>query len=243
MTDSSRTAIAIIPARGGSKRLRRKNVIDFAGKPMIAWTIAAAREAGLFDRVVVSTDDPEIAEVSRAHSAEVPFLRETAFDDVAPVSLATCATLEQLRRHGVFDFDTVVQLMPNCPLRTASDIREVMSAFRSRQSPFVLSCFRYGWMNPWWAVKLDEQGFPTPIHQAALTQRSQDLPDVFCPTGAVWIARCDALQAAKTFYGPGHTFFPIPWQSAVDIDDAADLEMAHAVLIARTAIQSRYTFQ
>ena len=89
--------IAVIPARGGSKRIPRKNIIGFFGKPLIAWTIDAARESGLFDRVLVSTDDAEIAAIARDWGAEVPFLRDRHADDVAPVARATLRALEQVR--------------------------------------------------------------------------------------------------------------------------------------------------
>lgn len=202
---------------------------------MIAWTIEAAISSRLFERVVVSTDDADIAEVARAHGAEVPFLRDRAFDDFAPVSEATCATLEQLLRHDGRRFYTVVQLMANCPLRGSDDIIAAMNAFRQGRSSFLISCFRFGWMNPWWAVTLDTDGRPTPLHQHRHAMRSQDLPPVYCPSGAIWIARAAALLDARSFYGPDHTFFPLPWQAAVDIDDTEDLEMARAVIAARTA--------
>jgi CMP-N-acetylneuraminic acid synthetase len=232
-------AIAVIPARGGSKRLPRKNVLEFGGKPMIAWTIEAAIGCGLFERVVVSTEDAEIADVARAHGAEVPFLRDQAFDDFAPVSEATCATLDQLAQREGARFDVVAQLMANCPLRGANDIIAAMNRFGQRQSPFLISCFRFGWMNPWWAVTLDAESRPTPIHSQKHEIRSQDLPTVYCPSGAIWIARVADLRDARTFYGPGHTFFPISWQSAVDIDDGQDLEMARAVLASRITNSSQ----
>ena len=222
--------IAIIPARGGSKRLPNKNLLDFGGRPMIAWSILAARESRTFERIVISTDSPEIAAVAETHGAEVPFLRDKAYDDHAPVSAATCATLLQMRKAGEDISGTVVQLMPNCPLRTARDIVAASAAFHRSPTSFQISCFRYGWMNPWWAATLDTEGHPKPIHAAAYKERSQDLPPLYCPTGAIWIAEAEALLRAGTFYGPGYTFLPLPWQSAVDIDDADDLEMARAVL-------------
>ena len=91
--------IAIIPARGGSKRMPHKNIIDFFGQPMISRTIRAANESGCFDRVLVSTDDPTIAEISRSCGAEVPFLRMDKADDISPVSEATLSALAQAEAH------------------------------------------------------------------------------------------------------------------------------------------------
>lgn len=222
--------LAVITARGGSKRLPRKNIMPFAGRPMIAWTIDAARDSSCFDRILVSTDDAEIAEVARECGLDVPFLRQQAADDVAPISQAVVHAVEQCREGLGEDYERVTLLMPNCPLRTAQDIRDAHAAFDSRDASFQLSCFRFGWMNPWWAMKLDHDGIAEPIFPDALTARSQDLPPLYCPTGAIWIARTEALMAAGTFYGPGRIFHPLPWQSAVDIDDAEDFEFAKAVL-------------
>jgi N-acylneuraminate cytidylyltransferase len=225
----TRDLIAIIPARGGSRRLPRKAVIDFAGQPMIAWTIAAAREAGMFDRIVVSTDDAEFAAVGREHGAEAPFLRDRAADDSAPVSEATLATLGQCEQYWNEQYRSVVQLMPNCPLRGAAQITSAVRRFRESGAPFLLSCFRYGWMNPWWAHTIDAKGHPTALFADKTRARSQDLQTLYCPTGAVWIANVKALRDSGTFYGPGHVFFPIDWKAAVDIDDSEDLEMALAL--------------
>ncbi len=221
--------IAIIPARGGSKRIKGKNIVDFFGKPMIAWTIQAAQESGLFDRILVSTDEERTAEVAIAYGAEVPFLRSEFADDQAPVSLATASALQQATDYWGESYISVTQLMANCPLRNAFDIKQAMFRFEELNRKFQLSCFRYGWMNPWWAVELDPEGRPERLFPAAETHRSQDLPDLFCPTGAIWIASAPELLSARTFYGPGHVFEPLPWQSAVDIDDYDDMEFASAV--------------
>src|SRR5690606_40024071 len=119
--------IAIIPARGGSKRIPHKNITEFCGKPMIAWTIQAAKDSGLFDRVLVSTDDQRIAEVSKTWGAEVPFLRASFADDHTPVSEATASALQQAMNHWQESYASVTQLMANCPLRTADDITQAVT--------------------------------------------------------------------------------------------------------------------
>lgn len=221
--------IAVIPARGGSRRLPNKNIMDFMGKPMIAWTIEAAQAAGIFDRILVSTDSAEIAAVAEDIGVEVPFLRNRAHDDYAPVSEATCVALEQCSDELGEQFDLVTQLMGNTPLRTVDDIHNALQHFLEGESPAQISCFAFGWMNPLWSVTLDAEGMPTHLFPDASAKRSQDLPKLYCPTGAVWIAKAKALLASRTFYCPGHRFFPMPWQSAVDIDDEEDLAMAKVV--------------
>lgn len=221
--------VAVIPARGGSKRIKRKNIIDFHGKPLMVWTIDAALNSGLFDAVIVSTDDEEIASIASEAGALVPFLREKHADDITPISVVTAAVLQQLQSKGFGKFDVVAQLMANCPLRDVRDIQNAIHHFESRDVPSQISCFRYGWMNPWWAVKLNEQGEPAPVFQDALKTRSQDLPPLFCPTGAIWVAKPEALEKAQSFYCPGHTFLELSWKAAIDIDDHDDLEMARSL--------------
>jgi N-acylneuraminate cytidylyltransferase len=223
-------AIAIIPARGGSKRIPGKNIIDFGGRPMIAWTIQAALDSGIFNKVLVSTDSAEIAEISIHHGALVPFLRKNNADDMTPASQATLSSLVQAEKHWDTNFDTVVQLMPNCPLRTAKDIRESMNIFTERASKFQISVFRYGWMNPWWAMTVDKVGIPERLFESASQNRSQDLEALYCPTGAIWIAKRESLIAADTFYGPGYRVNELSWLSAIDIDDEGDLAMAQCAL-------------
>jgi CMP-N-acetylneuraminic acid synthetase len=216
--------VAIIPARGGSKRIPGKNIIDFMGKPMIAWTIEAARDSGLFEKIVVSTDSEEIATMARRWGAEVPVLRDSKADDYAPVSEATIRTLQLMEEQGRY-FDEVIQLFAVCPLRNAEDIINAYQYFVNSKSSFLISCFKYKWMNPWWAVTLDKEGHPTWIFEDA-KKRSQDLPELFSPTGAIWIANVEALCNENTFYGTGHVFWEMNWKRAVDIDNYEDLELA-----------------
>lgn len=223
--------IAIILARGGSKRLPHKNILDFHGKPLLAWTIEAALQSGQYKHVLVSTDDPEIAEIARAFGAEVPFLRDSAADDITPSSEATLAALRQAELYWDEQFDAVSQLMANCPLRDAEDITASVRNFMDQGAESQICCFRFGWMNPWWAARVDEQGRPDYLFPEARIARSQDLPPLYCPSGAIWVARRNILTAAKTFYVPTHIFHPLSWISAMDIDDAEDFEMAKACFL------------
>lgn len=219
--------VAIIPARGGSKRIPRKNIIDFNGKPLIAWTIEAALASNKFTKVVVSTDDSEIAEVSKSYGAEVPFLRDNHADDFSPVSEGTICTLQQLAEVGE-TYDEVVQLFAVCPLRTDKDIQEAIQYFEKQNLDFLISAFKYTWMNPWWATTLSEKGEPSWIFEKA-KKRSQDLPELFSPTGAIWMAKVALLLESSSFYGPGHVFWEMNWKRAIDIDNYEDLELAKAL--------------
>ena len=225
--------IAIIPARGGSKRLPRKNIISFNGKPMIAWTIEAALKSEMFSKVLVSTDDDEIRQFSIEAGAEVPFLRQIAFDDHATSSEATLAALLQAEQYWGDTYTSVTQLMANCPLRSSEDIQDAIFHFEQSAAPAQISCFKFGWMNPSWAVQLSPEGKPTYAFPEILKFRSQDLPSFYCPTGAIWISNTNALKHHRTFYAPEHVFYPMHYISAVDIDDQDDLYMAQAFFALR----------
>jgi CMP-N-acetylneuraminic acid synthetase len=221
--------VAVIPARGGSKRIPGKNIIDFMGKPLIAWTIESAIRSGIFKRILVSTDDEKIAAVAAECNVDVPFLRKEASDDISPVSIATISALKQAGKYWNEEYDTVVQLMANCPLRGSGEIVEAYNNFIVNDLNFQLSAFKFGWMNPWWAAKIDSNQKPEFIFPEALKKRSQDLEELYCPTGAIWIARVDKLLKENTFYGSDFKFFPLDWKAAVDIDNYEDIEFAKAI--------------
>ncbi len=218
--------IAIIPARGGSKRIPQKNIRLFEGKPIIGYTIAAARESGLFQQVVVSTDDEEIAEIARKYGADVPFLRDPKLaDDFTPVSAATADALCKLDPVGD-RFEVVAQLMPNCPLRSSSDVNDSYKQFEKSSTESQISMVRYGWQNPWWALQENERGELEPLFKDKMSARSQDLPDLFCPTGAIWWTRTEVLRRTRTFHVERRSGWEIPWQRGIDIDTLDDWKMA-----------------
>lgn len=220
--------IAVILARGGSKRLPDKNKRLFHGKPLVVWSIEAALLSRSFDKVILSTDSQEIAEIGIKYGAEVPFLRDRAFDDHAPSSEATLAALDQAEEYWGESFDVVAQLMANCPLRTSQHVRDGMDSFLQKNVSSQISCFKFGWMNPWWAAKMGPNCSPEWLFPRAILSRSQDLPNLYCPSGALWIAKAQVLRAHKSFYSPNHIFNELDWMSAMDIDDEDDWRMAEA---------------
>ena len=219
---SAASCLAVVPARGGSKRIPGKNLRMLAGKPLLAHTVEAALLSGVFDRVVVTTDDPGIAAVAREYGADVPFVRdERLSDDYVPVSAATVDALERVDSLGEA-YGLVCQLMPNCPLRTAGDIVDSHEQFSATDAPSQVSVVRYGWQNPWWAMRRDDDHVLAPLFEDALSARSQDLPELYCPTGAVWWAQADALRLAGSYYMAGQTGWEIPWERGVDVDTEDD---------------------
>ncbi len=221
--------IAVIPARGGSKRIPKKNIIDFMGKPIIAWTIEAAKKSKLFHRIVISTDSSEIADVALQYGIEVPFLRDDKSDDTSTVTEATLVAIKQAEAHYNEKYDIVIQLMANAPLRDENDINSHFDFFLATNNTFQVSSFRFGWMNPWWAFRIKSDGTHEWMLKKGYGKRSQDLDELYCPTGVIWIANVESLKKSNTFYGPGFGFCEINWKRAVDIDNYEDLEFAKAL--------------
>ena len=226
----AKSAIAVIPARGGSKRIPRKNIKLFDGKPIIAHTVEAALQSRLFSQVVVSTDSEEIALLAEQYGAEVPFLRDARLaDDVTPVSAATVDVVQRL--DATEDrFAYVCQLTPNCPLRSAEDIAKSYTQLLSTDSDSQISVVRYGWQNPWWAMRQNEKFQLEAVFKDQLTRRSQDLPPLFCPTGAIWWAKAAVLRREGTYHVANRTGWEIPWQRGLDIDTEEDWLMAEVLL-------------
>ena len=124
-----KNTIAIIPARGGSKRIPKKNIVDFDSKPMICWTIEAAIQSKKFEHIIVSTDDHEVKRISENCGAEVPFMRKNNYDDFTPVSDVSVESLLNAEEFYGKKFDHVVQLMANCPNRNSKDIINALDNF------------------------------------------------------------------------------------------------------------------
>jgi CMP-N-acetylneuraminic acid synthetase len=230
MVENKNERVAIILARGGSKRIPNKNIIDFFGKPLLAWTIEAALKTNLFETVLVSTESEQIAEISLKYGAKVPFLRNANYDDFSSSSEATLTALKQLKEWNSTDYKTVVQLMANCPLRTSSNILDQLKLYESfSKRKSIISGFKYGMFNPWWAYSKAKDGTYSRIFEnIEKITRSQDLPKLICPTGATWISEVETLYEENTFYSVGYSFYELGWIQAVDIDDESDLLLAKA---------------
>ena len=219
--------IAIIPARGGSKRIPGKNIIDFMGKPLIAWTIEAAQKSQMFDVIVVSTDDNDIAKVAKEYGAKV-YRREKETDDHKTVQESTIEALKDLTYQG----GTVTQLMATCPLRNFKHIKQAAYLYHADDNiKFQLSVSKYGSLNAGWAMcKKSEAGhLIVPIFPDLIKNRSQDLKTAYCPSGAIWMADIEELYKQGTFYGNEISPYLMRHYEAIDIDTYEDLEYAEIV--------------
>lgn len=223
--------IAYIPARGGSKGVPGKNIRNLCGKPLISYTITAARLYGLFDRIFVSTDSAEIAEIARQYGAWVPFLRDASVaGDQTPTIDAVCSDKDKLRMLG-FDFDTFCLLQPTSPLRTARHIAEAVEK-SERSGMTVLSVVPVA-EHPALMKYMDVgTGALTPVLSVAPHLRRQDMPPVYRVNGAIYVSRWSELSPAFDF-AANATGYVMDIQSSVDIDTIHDFEKVEQILVER----------
>jgi CMP-N-acetylneuraminic acid synthetase len=219
---------ALIPARGGSKGLPGKNVRPFLGRPLIARSIDVAKAARNVSRVVVTTDDAEIARVARAAGAEVPFLRPAELaTDVARARDVYVHAIDALEREWGATIDSVCVLQPTSPLRTAEDVDRAIDLFHARQAASVVSvCEMHP--PPGWAKAILPDGTLDAYPGVAATgrNRQEELP-AYAPNGAVFVFRAALLREDVGYYVPGRTFpYVMPKERSVDIDDAIDFALA-----------------
>lgn len=217
--------VALITARGGSKRLPRKNVLPLAGKPMIAWTIEAARQSAALGRVIVSTEDEEIARVSREHGAEVPFVRpaELGLDDSDHVAVVEHA-LDWLAEHEGVEPDHVMLLQPTSPLRTAEDIDACVSIARESGAPAVVSVTA---VSPH-AMRLGDGGTLECFGEVGTPQQP-----LVAPNGAVYLNRVASLRAHRAFIPARSLGYLMPSERSLDVDTQWDFSLAEAALRGR----------
>lgn len=222
--------IAIIPARGGSKRVPRKNIRPFAGKPMIAYAIDAARNSRLFDHIVVSTDDDEIGEIARAHGAETPFRRPAALaDDHTPTVPVVAHALQACEAlHGTVDMACCIY--PGVPFIEPGDLVHGLELLRSGGAAYTFPVASYP--SPIQrALRRDADGTTRPFHPEYAGTRTQDLEPAFHDAGQFYWGTRDAWLAGTGIHTNAKTFVIPEWR-VVDIDTPADWERAERMAIA-----------
>lgn len=229
-----KTILAIIPARGGSKGLPRKNIRELCGKPLIAWTIEQALNAKCLDKIIVSTDDPDIADISKKYGAEIPFLRpkELARDDSPTIDVITHA-LEFFKTQGN-NFDVVILLEPTSPLRKKDDIDKAVAKFIENYDiadSLVGVCKIESDIHHPYGVKKIENNYLKPFLQDSPTfYQRQQLPDAYGIYGGIYISKVDTLMQYKSFYQTRTIpYFLERWQS-YEIDDIYDFLCVETIL-------------
>ncbi|MGY4830614.1 pseudaminic acid cytidylyltransferase [Sphaerotilaceae bacterium SBD11-9] len=213
--------LAVIPARGGSKRIPRKNIRPFCDKPIIGWSIVAALDSGCFDRVIVSTDDAEIAQVAREAGAEVPFVRPAALSD------DHCGTIPVVRHaiewqsaHGVAP-EFVCCLYATAPFVVADDLRSGLQELQRSGRDFAFSAAKYPFPIQR-AFRIDTSGRVEMFNPEQFATRSQDLEEAFHDAGQFYWGKAQAWRSAETLFGPSSTAIVLPPHRVQDIDTPED---------------------
>ncbi len=223
--------LAIIPARGGSKGIPDKNIKPLGGKPLIAWTIEAALSARSVDRIIVSTDSPEITMIAKNYGAEVPFRRPEAIarDDTPGIKPILHATY-WLNDHEGYQPDFVVCLQPTSPFRTADDIDQACDLARLKIADSVVSITLLG-HNPNWMQIMDGQGKLKDFTSGGTSVGSrQEMEPVYELNGAIYLIRTEILLDKETFFVKDTYGYVMPRERSLDIDTPWDFYLAELIV-------------
>lgn len=225
-----KSILGLIPARGGSKGLPRKNILPLLGKPLMAWTIEEAKKSRYIDRLILSSEDSEIIATARQWGCEVPFVRpaELAGDDtpgVDPVLHALQAIPES--------YDYVVLLQVTSPLRTVEDIDRCLEYCISKKAPVCIAVTEPE-KSPYWMYRLDEDNRLIPLMDEGYTsKRRQDLPTTYVINGAVYVVGTGWVKQNRTFLTPETLAYVMPRERSIDVDSAQDITICELLLSRR----------
>jgi pseudaminic acid cytidylyltransferase len=233
--------LAVIPARGGSKRIPRKNIKSFCGKPMIAWSIDAALQSGCFDHVMVSTDDAEIAEVARQCGAQVPFIRPTTLSDDHTGTIPVIRhAIEWFNERGQAS-DQVCCIYATAPFIGAADIRRGLDILTEAGSDYAFAVTKYPFPIQR-AIRITDQGRVAMFDAEHFNTRSQDLEEAYHDAGQFYWGRATAWLTGKVIFSPHSAAIQLPRYRVQDIDTVEDWKMAeylfHAVNLKNDSDQS-----
>ncbi len=223
--------LGLVTARAGSKGLRNKHLLDLGGLPVIAWTISAALKATGLDRVVLSTDSPEIAEVGRQVGAEVPFLRPRVLArDHSPHIDVVLHALDWLQEHQKYNAEYCMLLQPTSPFRDATDIEGAVALAAAREAPGVLSVSATN-VHPFFVFRFGEADQLVPyVQRPSGYLRRQALPEAWHEDGAMYLRRVVELRVQRTFLESGTLGYRLPTGHGMQIDTERDLEEARTWL-------------
>lgn len=222
--------LAIIPARGGSKRLPRKNILDLCGKPLIAWSIDEAKNSKYLDKVLVSSDDDVILNISKNHHADI--LKRPS--ELASDSSTTYDALENAINNNSNDkYDYIVLLQPTSPLRTSKHIDEAIELLESKGADAVISVCEVDHPVQWNMTLKDDNDMSEFVKNID-TRRSQELEKHYRLNGAIYICKTDKLLENKSFFLEKNIFtYVMDRKSSIDIDEELDFKLANLILESR----------
>jgi len=221
--------LAIIPARGGSKGIPKKNIRLLAGKPLLEYTIDAAKNSNELHKIVVSTDNPEIGSVAENAGIDVIIRPPELAQDTSPIIDTVSHVMTVLKEREGFLPDVIVLLQPTSPLRTTEDIDGAIRAFLTGVFDSVISVCETD-HSPYWCCTLAEQKLKPLFNKKLSTSRRQDLPHTYRPNGAIFITSPDSLKRYSGFITRNTGPFIMPGNRSIDIDTPMDLQFVNLLI-------------
>lgn len=223
---NGKTFLAIIPARGGSKRLPRKNVLELAGKPLIGWSIDAGLKSKYIDKVVVTSDDDEILKISKEFKADIIERPELLANDTATTFDAIKHTIDNIQ-----NYDYIVLLQPTSPLRNEFHIDEAIELLELKKADAVVSVCEME-HSPLWSNTLPQNGSMQHfLRDEVLNKRSQDLETYYRINGAIYICKTEKLLLEKSFFLKDNIFaYKMDRLNSIDIDEEIDFKIAKSLI-------------
>ncbi len=226
--------LAIIPARSGSKGLKDKNIKLLKGKPLLAYTIEAAKESGVFDEIMVSTDSQQYADIAKQWGANVPFLRSDELSNDTSSSWDVVKEVIEKYKDLETDFDTVALLQPTSPLRTLNDIIEGYKVMEEKTANFVVGVCEMD-HSPLWANTLPEDlSMENFIRPEVVKVPRQNIPTYYRINGALYIVKVDYLMRTPDIYGDRSFASVMKKENSIDIDDQMDFTIAEVLISERS---------
>jgi len=221
-----KTFLAIIPARGGSKRLPRKNILSLNGKPLIAWSIESGVHSKYIDKVIVTSDDEEIIKISKNYNAQTIKRPDELASDTATTFDAIKHTIENLE-----EYDYIVLLQPTSPLRNTRQIDEAIELLLNKKSNAIVSVCEMD-HSPLWSNTLPKDNCMTSfLRDEALNKRSQDLETYYRINGAIYICKTDKLLEEESFFLQKNIFaYKMDKKNSIDIDEEIDFKIAEVLI-------------
>lgn len=227
-----KTFLGIIPARGGSKGLPGKNIKVLNGKPLIAWTIETALKSNYLDEVMVTTDDNEIAKISKDFGAKVPFLRPKLLaTDTATTFDAVKHTIDFYKYEMNKEYDYVILLEPTSPLREVQDIDKAIKILINSEADSIVGISRTESQNPAFLVTKDSNGLIYGYENKNIEiLRRQDIKEVYFFEGTIYISKTNILLDKKTFYHGNTIGYEVPKYKSLEVDDIYDFIMIESII-------------
>jgi N-acylneuraminate cytidylyltransferase/CMP-N,N'-diacetyllegionaminic acid synthase len=230
------SVLAIIPARGGSKGVPGKNIKLLCGKSLIAYTIDAAQAARSIDRLILSTDNEEIAELSEKFGVEIPFMRLPKLAKDTSLAIDNYIyTVDRLNAESSKQYDDFIVLQPTSPFRTAVDIDNAVELFREKNADSVISVCEDS-HPPVWAKKIDPSGVLRDYFDINIDNKNrQELEPSFMPNGAIFILKLSLIKSHYSYYSDKTYAYVMPSERSVDIDTFFDFEFAEFLMSRNTS--------